>query len=210
LGARVRRFHHQRDAIVLWTSSGLRGIDVLGDGSVSGLGITRMGNGNASRIGKAVELLIAASCILASYGELNASCAMVDDEGVDLMFHRRSGTATVAVQVKARTMDTTVLQKERFQADVRPSTFRPLDNRFLLFVAVDMHEATFGPVWLIPSRIFQEQAFQIGNGKFRFTASMKADSVDRWRRYRLSKSELHLAILKIMAQREAQQRPAWI
>jgi hypothetical protein len=132
---------------------------------------------------------------------------MVDDEGVDLMFHRRSGTATVAVQVKARTMGTTVLQRERFQADVRPSTFRPLDNRFLLFVAVDMHEATFGPVWLIPSRVFQEQAFQIGNGKFRFTASMKVASVDRWRPYRLSKSELHFAILDIMAQREAQQRP---
>jgi hypothetical protein len=174
---------------------------------VAGLGTTRRGNGNASRIGRAVELLIAASCILASYGELNASSAMVDDDGVDLTFHHRSGTATVAVQVKARTMDATVLQRERFQADVRPGTFRPLDDRFLLFVAVDTHRAIFGPVWLVPSRAFQQQAFRIGNGKFRFTASMKAASGDRWRRYRLSNSELPSAILEVMAQREAQHGP---
>jgi len=43
----------------------------------------------SARKGKAVEHLVAASCILASGGELNASTALVDDEGVDIVFHRR-------------------------------------------------------------------------------------------------------------------------
>lgn len=44
---------------------------------------------DAARIGKAVEYLVAASCILASGATLNVSTSMVDDEGVDLVFHRR-------------------------------------------------------------------------------------------------------------------------
>jgi len=39
---------------------------------------------------QAVEYLIAASCILASGAALNVSTSMVDDEGVDLVFHRRA------------------------------------------------------------------------------------------------------------------------
>jgi uncharacterized protein GlcG (DUF336 family) len=65
---------------------------------------------DASRIGTAVEYLVAATCILASRGELNVSTALVDDEGVDLVFHRRGASATLAVQVKARTTDTKVVR----------------------------------------------------------------------------------------------------
>jgi hypothetical protein len=53
---------------------------------------------DASRIGTAVEYLVAATCILASRGELNVSTALVDDEGVDLVFHRRGASATLAVR----------------------------------------------------------------------------------------------------------------
>ncbi|MGX9901291.1 hypothetical protein ACW0JT_18085 [Arthrobacter sp. SA17] len=56
---------------------------------------------NAGRKGKAAELLIAAHCILVS-GELNVSMSYVDDEGVDLVFHRRGSSVTYAVQVKTR------------------------------------------------------------------------------------------------------------
>lgn len=38
---------------------------------------------------KAVEHLVAASCILISDLELNVSTSYVDDEEVDLVFHRR-------------------------------------------------------------------------------------------------------------------------
>ena len=57
---------------------------------------------SAGRMGKAVEYLVAAACILSTRGELNVSTSMVDDEGVDLVFHRRDSSATLAVQVKAR------------------------------------------------------------------------------------------------------------
>jgi hypothetical protein len=57
---------------------------------------------DASRMGNAAEHLIAAFCIMATRGALNGSTALVDDEGIDLVFHRRGSTATLAVQVKAR------------------------------------------------------------------------------------------------------------
>lgn len=60
---------------------------------------------SAGRMGKAVEYLVAAACILASRGELNEATSLVDDEGVDLVFNRRGSSATLAVQVKARTSD---------------------------------------------------------------------------------------------------------
>ncbi len=60
-------------------------------------------NSIAARKGKAVEHLVAATCVLASGFQLNVSTSLVDDEGVDLVFHRRGHTATLAVQVKMRT-----------------------------------------------------------------------------------------------------------
>jgi hypothetical protein len=52
---------------------------------------------DAGRMGKAVEHLVAASCIIVTRGRLNVSTALVDDEGVDLVFHRRDSSATLAV-----------------------------------------------------------------------------------------------------------------
>jgi hypothetical protein len=43
----------------------------------------------SGRKGKAVEHLVASSCVLMSGGELNALTALVDDEGVDIVSHRR-------------------------------------------------------------------------------------------------------------------------
>jgi hypothetical protein len=103
-----------------------------------------------ARIGKAVEHLVAASCILASGSKLNVSSAMVDDEGVDLVFHGRGGTATLAVQVKSRSTDTSVVQRRRFSADVRETNFTPHEDLYMLFVVVDLAEAQ-----MIPSRSFQ-------------------------------------------------------
>jgi uncharacterized protein GlcG (DUF336 family) len=54
-----------------------------------------------------VEHLVAASCILASGAMLNVSTTLVDDEGVDLVFHRREGTATLAVQVMRERIERT-------------------------------------------------------------------------------------------------------
>jgi len=71
---------------------------------------------DAGRMGKAAEHLIAAFCILATRGALNVSTSLVDDEGVDLVFHRRGFTATLAVQVKARMSDSKRVRSERTAA----------------------------------------------------------------------------------------------
>src|SRR5215204_4360345 len=93
---------------------------------------------DAGRMGKAAEYLVAAFCILATRGALNVSTSLVDDEGVDLVFHRRGSTATLAVQVKARMSDSKRIQSEGFVAFVRSQTFVPRDDLDMLFVAIDV------------------------------------------------------------------------
>jgi hypothetical protein len=57
-------------------------------------------NIGSARKGKAVEHLIAATCVLATGGELNALTALVDDEGVDLGFKRRNGMRAGQVSLR--------------------------------------------------------------------------------------------------------------
>jgi hypothetical protein len=65
---------------------------------------------SAGRMGKAVEYLVAAACILSTRGELNVSTSMVDDEGVDLVFHRRN---TAARRSRCRSRREGVARAER-------------------------------------------------------------------------------------------------
>lgn len=74
---------------------------------------------DSSRMGKAVEHLVASSCILSSRARLNVSTALVDDEGVDLVFHEQGRSNTLAVQVMARMIDSKLAQKGGFHAFVR-------------------------------------------------------------------------------------------
>src|SRR3954463_10949847 len=129
----------------------------------------------AGRKGKAAEHLIAASCILATAGELNASTSLVDDEGVDIVFHKRGSSRTLAVQVKSRFSDEDgsvhLRQKGQFITDVRLVTFQPCDALAMLFVAVDAQAVEFGPVGLARSHEFSHHALRTNNGKLRFAAS---------------------------------------
>lgn len=85
-----------------------------------------MENRDSARMGKAVEHLVAATCILTSGLDLNVSTSLVDDEGVDLVFHRRDVPTTLAVQVKSRSMNaSTIKAKEQFIANVGASTSDP-------------------------------------------------------------------------------------
>jgi hypothetical protein len=58
----------------------------------------------------------------------------VDDEGVDLVFHRRGGTSTLAVQVKARMTDSKQLADGTFRANVRTVSLSPRPDLYVLFV----------------------------------------------------------------------------
>lgn len=98
-------------------------------------------------MGKAVEHLVAASCILVSRARLNVSTTLVDDEGVDLVFHRRDGTATLAVQVKARMSDSKRVEAGGFVAFVRQQTFRARSDLYMLFVPTDVAEGIFDFAW---------------------------------------------------------------
>lgn len=74
-------------------------------------GRTRTVDADSSRMGKAAEFLVASICMIESRAELNVSTALVDDEGVDLVFHRRDTPSTLAVQVKARFSDAQTIRQ---------------------------------------------------------------------------------------------------
>ncbi|MFJ3881624.1 hypothetical protein ACIPW5_29780 [Streptomyces sp. NPDC090077] len=157
----------------------------------------------AARMGKAAEYLVAASSILATGGELNVSTALVDDEGVDLVFHRRGSSATLAVQVKARMSTGTQVRQGKVMAFVRSQTFRPRTGLDLLVVAVDVERGAVMTAWLIPSRTFAAMATEPNSrGQFRFSASMKPDSKDRWTPFRLTAAELPRRLLARLAELE--------
>ncbi len=156
-------------------------------------------NTDAARKGTAVEYLIAASCMLASDFKLNVSTNMVDDEGVDLIFHRRDSPATLAVQVKSRSWSANVMRdREKFIADVRRGTFQHRRDLFLLFVAVDSQFADYGPLWLIPSVDFANGLTPGKRAKLRFVASASPASNDRWVKYRMERSQLPDRILAVL------------
>lgn len=152
---------------------------------------------NAARMGKAAEYLVSAFCILVTQGQLNVSTSMVDDEGVDLVFHQRGSTSTLAVQVKARMLSSTLAQRGSFQAFVRSQTFTPRHDLVLLFVSVDDKQGQLDQAWLVPSVEFDKRkGVATRQGRYRFVASLKEGSQDQWATFRLSPSQLPEMILK--------------
>jgi hypothetical protein len=150
-------------------------------------------------MGKAAELLVAAACILISRGELNASTSFVDDEGVDLVFHRRGRPTTLAVQVKSRTSDTVRVKDGGFMAFVRSATFTPRADLDMLFVAVDVDAGSLMTAWLVPS----VEGNMTSNGTYRFRASLKPDTQDQWRPWRLTPAQLPGAVLRRLTELDA-------
>jgi hypothetical protein len=130
---------------------------------------------------------------------LNASTSLVDDEGVDIVFHRRGRSRTLAVQVKSRFEGSLYLRTNRtFATDVRDVTFRPREDLFMLFVIVEPTAPDFGPVWLVPSEDFADRVKPNSRGLRRFVASAKETSEDQWSRYRIEKADLADCILEIL------------
>lgn len=159
---------------------------------------------DSARKGTAVEHLIAATCMLASAFELNVSTSLVDDEGVDLVFHRRERSTTLAVQIKSRSWSAATMRaRQRFIAQVRRSTFKPRPDLFMLFVAIDARFADYGPVWLIPSEAFAEMLDSSQAAKLRFSASAAPGSDDRWVKYRLERHELPRRLIGELERLEA-------
>lgn len=160
-------------------------------------------NRDSARKGKAVEHLVAASCMIASNFELNVSTSLVDDEGVDLVFHRRDSPVTLAVQVKSCSWDASTMAKSStFRAQVRQATFGARADLHFLFVAVDSHAGDYGPVWLVPSIAFFDRTSVNARNLRRFVASAKPASRDQWSEFRLERSELPRRVLAALADLE--------
>jgi hypothetical protein len=123
----------------------------------NGQEVPTRGSSGSSWKGRAIEWLLAAQCILASNGRLNVSTAMVDDEGVDLVFNIKGTPKTLAVQVKSRFASAQSIQKRgNYRAEVRRKVFRPRDNLYLLFVLFDdMETLNIEQAWLVPSQDFE-------------------------------------------------------
>ena len=156
---------------------------------------------DAGRMGKAAEYLVASVCILATRGRLNVSTSIVDDEGVDLVFHLRGSTRTLAVQVKARMTDGVVVGRGRFQAQVRSQTFQEREDLDMLFVLVDNANGAIDIAWLVPSLDFANLHGQpTTKGGLRFAAAINPSSTDKWSPYRLTAAELPAKIVDRLEQ----------
>lgn len=88
---------------------------------------------------------MASVCILATRGRLNVSTSLVDDEGVDLVFHLPNSVATLAVEMKARMTEGAMVGRgpSKPKSGHRPS--RPREDLDMLFVLVDNARAPSTP-----------------------------------------------------------------
>ena len=144
-----------------------------------------------SLVGRAIEYLVGATVVLASDTRLNVMTAMADDEGVDLVFRRRGGNATLAVQVKGRRMASATLTGGVFQQEVGTATFRPRSDLFMLFVAVDGDEGTIERAWLIPSEDFDRLANRVRGGtKLRLRSTLDPTTRNKWKPFLLEARSL--------------------
>ncbi len=74
------------------------------------------------------------------------------------------------------------VRSEGFVAFVRAQTFTPRPALDLLFVAVDVARGAVMKAWLVPSEIYAATLTAPNSrGRYRFVASMKPESNDRWR-----------------------------
>lgn len=135
-------------------------------------------------MGKAVEHLIASMCVLGTGGELNAWTSIVDDEGVDVVLQRRKHPETLALQIKSRfTTAKGIAEKQLFHTQVRKATFQPQKRLYLLFVVVDPAAVALETIWVVPSQKFVKAAPLTPHEKYKFVASAKLGSKDKWAKY---------------------------
>ena len=147
-------------------------------------------------IGKAVELYIAAYCILASNGKLNVSTSYIDDEGVDLVFNRWGRSTTLAIQVKSRTTEAGVIKNRTFIADLKRSTFQSRPDYYVLFTVIDRPAARLQSMWLVPSAALEGR--NPGKKKIRFQTNVTPSGSGQWDPYFITPPDLPIRILDIL------------
>ncbi|MHB8274559.1 MAG: hypothetical protein ACYDC9_07335 [Dermatophilaceae bacterium] len=144
----------------------------------------------AGRMGKASELLTAATAIISTRGQINVSTAVLDDDGIDLIFSRRGHPETLSVQVKTRFSDSTQVQRGQFSIPIREETFAPAPDVYVLGVIVDVGATAISHAWFIPSEIINNRLTPNGQNRRVVTASAKPETKDQWARYRVVPNQL--------------------
>lgn len=147
--------------------------------------------------GKALELLIAAKCMLGSDGKLNVSMPLVDDDGVDLVFSLRGLPAALAVQVKAR-FRPGAFRNNTFRTQVRRATFRPRSELALLFVLYDSRIHDLETAWLVPSFDFEHLTGGLTHPKQIVFAASITGQHNVWTKFRRSPAELPAALITLL------------
>jgi hypothetical protein len=150
-------------------------------------------------MGKAVEHLVASMCVLGTGGELNAWTSIVDDEGVDVVLQRRRHPETLALQVKSRfTTAKGIAEKQRFHTQVREATLQPRKELYLLFVVVDPSALALQTIWIVPSRPFVKEAPLSPHSKYKFIASAKEGTGDKWAKYLVAPGDAPQRLLSLV------------
>jgi hypothetical protein len=160
-------------------------------------------NAGSARKGKATEQLIAAMCVLASGGELNALTALVDDEGVDLGLKRRDGTRTLDFQVKSGFEDERATFATRASSSPTCAARRS-DLAMTSTCSTSSSTAavqTWSGVGWCRAANLRPEGFEVrprGRVMVRFQASAKPGSTDKWRKRRLERDQLVPALVELV------------
>jgi len=159
--------------------------------------------GSTARKGKAVEHLIAATCILASDGRLNVMTGMVDDEGVDLAFKATGGLRTVDIQVKARFLGSKRLSRGESYS---PMSARPPSSRDRISTCSSpsskggpQPSGRFGWCQARSSKPKPPGVRPRAKGACASWLRSKEDSADKWTPYRMKREQLAPTILKVLS-----------
>lgn len=141
----------------------------------------------SGQLGAAAELITAARLMLASAGRLSCFIPLIDDDAIDLLVRDRVTGAAAGLQVKSWTFRDGD-RPRTVQFDIRKATWREDPGLYLLAVAIDGATALPETVWLIPSAEVAGVANHYPD-RMTLTPSPRADSRDRYTRYRLTMRE---------------------
>lgn len=146
--------------------------------------------------GKAVESLVAATCIIGSDGKLSVSIPMVDDEGIDLVFTSKENRKSLFIQVKSRF---TLSKKGNYRTQIRKKSFIPQKDFFIMCIFYNRQQAKLGDLlWLIPSIDFKAKLIGQHNKRIYVFQSRLTSQRDMWKPYQVQIKDLPDRILNIL------------
>jgi len=145
---------------------------------------------SAGRMGKAAELLVSATAIISTRGQLNVATAILDDDGIDLIFSRKGHPETLSVQVKSRFSDSDQVQKGTFSTPIREATFAPAPDVYLLGIIVDVPTTSITHAWFIPSEVINERCKPNGQNTRVVSASIKPGTKNQWVPFRVAPDQI--------------------